>query len=140
MGKFTIEGVDDATGMQTSLVLEATTQDEALKVARSRGIRPRRTEFIPPAFTGQEPASHADIARLVEEIQGLRGQVVGLQEAYQSVLYDNKTRSNLKDLMAWGIVRGLLVWTLLPVFLGVLFLALLMVSSAIGLRLSEVLK
>ena len=30
MGKFTIERVDDATGMQTSLVLEATTQDEAL--------------------------------------------------------------------------------------------------------------
>ncbi len=133
MGKFTIEGVDDATGMQTSLVLEATTQDEALKVARSRGIRPRRTEFIPPAFTGQEPASHADIARLVEEIQGLRGQVVEIQKAYQNVLTDKNVRTRLSYVIAWGIVRGLLLWMVLPfIIAAVVFIILLVTDQVIS--------
>ncbi len=131
MGKFTIEGVDDATGMQTSLVLEATTQDEALKVARSRGIRPRRTEFIPPAFTGQEPASHADIARLVEEIQGLRGQVVEIQKAYQNVLTDKNVRTRLSYVIAWGIVRGLLLWMVLPFIIAAVVVIILLVTNQV---------
>lgn len=124
MGKFTIEGVDDATGMQTSLVLEATTQDEALKVARSRGIRPRRTEFIPPAFTGQEPASHADIARLVEEIQGLRKDTQAVAELHRNeglLVRKQLTHGALASAVAGGVFMGVLLLCILAALINVFF-------------------
>ena len=126
MPKYTVSGVDEETGMQTSMVLEAPSQEEAVRVGISRGIRPVRSD-------AQLPASHADIARLVEEIQELRRDV---QRSDAWFLNDLAARQRLGSVIAGGIVKGLLLWILLP-FVCLVFVATVCYSAAGWLWLSH---
>lgn len=123
MAKYTVSGVDDETGMQTSMVLEAPSQDEAVRVGISRGIRPVRSD-------GQLPASHADIAAVVMELQAIRLELANVQRSEAAFLTDAAARKRLRTTIAWGIVNGLLLWVVLP--LVVFLIAVLIVASSAG--------
>jgi hypothetical protein len=106
MAKYTVSGVDEDTGLQTSMVLEAPSQEEAVRVGISRGIRPVRSD-------AQLPASHADIARLVEEIQGLRKDAVAISEresANQLLLRTHIQHGRLASAVAGGVFMGLVLF------------------------------
>jgi len=74
MPSFTIEGTDRETRMATKLVLSAPTGEEALRQARDHDIIPHTMTSDQP--DSARPVTHADMIRLVEEIQGLRAQVL----------------------------------------------------------------
>lgn len=103
MPKYTIEGQDRQSGLQTKLVLTAPTRAEALEQAREASIVPAvLTSDVP----GDEEISVGHLVRLVEEIQAFRKEQHEYMKMQLSLLREMKgdTGTPVLRVIVWMIV------------------------------------